>query len=142
MSLRFRPAGRSREGPLRWPGRTGSLQTTLRPSFDLLALAKAAEIGRYFRAIPMLAQRYMTGRDACQVGRNVKESEVDAASRAGVDRDADARDERGASRYEKADKIGDVFRRRDALERVLALDFSSLRFDRLASCCSLLLDQR
>src|SRR5262245_57951740 len=91
---------------------------------------------------PVMAHRYMTGRDACQVDRKMKESEVDAARRAAVDRDAHTRDERGSRRYQKADQIGDVFRRRDALERILPLHFRALRLHRLASCCSLLLDQR
>src|SRR5712664_1687381 len=83
----------------------------------------------------------MTTGDACQVDRKTKESEVDTASRAAVYGDAHAGDERGASRHQKADEIGDVLGSRDALERIVARRFGALSLDRRARRGRLLCDE-
>src|SRR2546426_10018593 len=51
--------------------------------------------------------------------REAKESEINTTGRTAVDRDAHAGDERGSRRYEKADEIGNVLGRRNALQRVV-----------------------
>src|SRR2546422_10692650 len=81
---------------------------------------------------PVLAQRYMTTRDACQGDRKTQESEVDAASGAAVHGDAHAGDERGPSRHQKADQIGNVLGSRDTPERIVARRLRAPSLDRRA----------
>src|SRR5438093_2576002 len=89
----------------------------------------------------MLAHRYMTTGDACQVDRETKESEIDAAGRAAIHGDTHAGDERGAGRYQEAHEIGNIFRRRDPLERIVARGFGTHGFHALALGRSLLGDE-
>ena len=77
----------------------------------------------------MLAQRYMTTGDACQVDRKTKELEVDTSSGAAIHGYAHAGDERGTSRHQKTDEIGNVLGSRDALERIVARRFGALSLD-------------
>src|SRR5438445_12223764 len=83
----------------------------------------------------------MTTGDACQVDRKTKELEVDTSSGAAIHGYAHAGDERGTSRHQKTDEIGNVLGRRDALERIVARRYDALNHDGRPLPRRLLLDQ-
>src|SRR5438445_66467 len=73
--------------------------------------------------------------------RKPKKSEIDPAGRATVHRDAHARNERGARRYQEAHEIGDVLGARDAFQRIRAHRLGAMGLDGLPGRRGLLGDE-
>src|SRR2546425_4246447 len=73
--------------------------------------------------------------------RKPKKSEIDPPGRATVHRDAHARNERGARRYQEAHEIGDVLGARDAFQRIRAHRLGAMGLDGLPGRRGLLGDE-